>query len=208
MFNDLFSNVWEDLFSIGNVFLLQLQPAMHLPRSVGRRRRVQTSCLTTKRIDQLPSRPLGGLTGSPPHFQEKLSALRPPEQSWLVQTALPFEIKDVLRKIELKGLCWAWLLYFNGLFRTCVIIKPLIPLSSCPFCPPPRPLFCVWIILIIRVTFNCSTSLSCIPLDDSLVGQLTTSTNKGKDRPLASKGRRVQLFCSSFFCTFLLSCLW
>ena len=51
---DLFSKVSEDLFSKGNVFLLQLQPAMHLPRSVGRRRRVQTSCFTTKRIDQLP----------------------------------------------------------------------------------------------------------------------------------------------------------
>ena len=69
---DLFSNVSEDLFSKGNVFLLQLQPAMHLPRSVGRRRRVQTSCFTTKIIDQLPSRPLGGLTGSPPHFQEQV----------------------------------------------------------------------------------------------------------------------------------------
>ena len=57
---DLFSNVAMDFFSKGNVFLLQLQPAMHLPRSVGRRRRVQTSCFTTKRIDQLPSRPLGG----------------------------------------------------------------------------------------------------------------------------------------------------
>ena len=78
---DLFSNVSEDLFSKGNVFLLQLQPAMHLPRSVGRRRRVQTSCFTTKIIDQLPSRPLGGLTGSPPHFQEQLPSLRPPEQS-------------------------------------------------------------------------------------------------------------------------------
>ena len=69
---DLFSNVSEDLFSKGNVFLLQLQPAMHLPRSVGRQRRVQTSCFTTKIIDQLPSRDLGGLTGSPPHFQEQV----------------------------------------------------------------------------------------------------------------------------------------